>query len=108
MGLVGITQPVDPTAFPLLVVYTAMGSAALFAKLGKQKIKIWAFSELVKLIPVSSRWHKVIEFVVFIGFGCAVGMAVADPINIRQALAAGFGWTSIFTGSSSESTTKIK
>ena len=107
MGLSVATQSADPTAFSVLVFYTGLGAAVLFGKLGKQKIRVWVLSDLVKLIPVSTRWHKIIEFVIFIGFGCFVGIGVADPTNIPQALAAGFGWTSIFAGSPTESSGKI-
>ena len=79
-----------------MILFTAVGAAALWAKWGRQKLRVWLFSDLIELVPVNERWRPLIEFLVFISLGCVVGIGFVNPSTPAQALTAGFGWTGLF------------
>lgn len=84
------------------VVYTAIGAAVFWGTWGRTKLRPYILADVIKYLP-GKRWHPLIEFIVFIVIGCVVGIGFTNPINARQALTAGFGWTGVFAKRSSGS-----
>jgi hypothetical protein len=81
------------------VVYTALGAAIFWGKLGgsKQKIKAYVLSDLLEKMEIHPSIRIVAEFVIFVTFGCLIGIGIVKPINVPQAIAAGLGWTGLLS-----------
>jgi hypothetical protein len=79
------------------VAFTAIGVAIFWGKWGRTKLKAYVLSDIVNLLPVDDKWRSAIEFVVFVAFGCLVGIGVTQPTTAAQALTAGLGWTGFVT-----------
>jgi len=95
-----------------LLFLTAFGAALLWARwsyspTGTIQIKAMGLEALVRYLPFSRGWRTLIGFLVFIAIGAIVGMVMVAPVNARQALAAGFGWTALL-GHPTESKPKDK
>src|SRR5947207_14156748 len=85
-----------PTFTPWSVLFTATGAAVIWGKMGRTKLKAYYLSGVIRALPLNAKLRSLIEFVVFVILGCLVGIGVAQPVNVRQALTAGFAWTSFF------------
>ena len=80
------------------VFFTATGAIVFWAGKGeKSQLRALGLSSLVNLLPWNRGLKLFLQFIIFVGLGCIVGIAVAQPSNARQALTAGFGWTSLLT-----------
>ena len=79
------------------VVYTAIGAMIFWAKWGRTRLKVYALSNIVRLLPIPRIWRNAIEFLVFIFLGCLVGIGLVKPENVAQALTAGLGWTGLLS-----------
>lgn len=77
--------------------YTAIGAAVVWGKWGRETLKPYILSDLIGLLPLSERLRNALEFLLFILIGCLVSIGVVQPVNPTQAIAAGMGWTGIFT-----------
>lgn len=78
------------------LIYTGIGAAVFWGVWGRSRLKPFILFDLFKNLPVPEPVKEVIEFLVFIALGCLVGIGFTDPVNPRQALTAGFGWTGAF------------
>lgn len=82
-----------------LCLFTAVGTAVLYAKLNSRKTQ----QKIYALTPILERWvpdEKVryaLEPLVFIVLGTAVGLFFGQPVNPAQAIAAGLGFTAAFS-----------
>jgi hypothetical protein len=85
-----------PTFTPWSVLFTATGAAVIWGKMGRTKLKAYYLSDIVRALPLNRKLQSLIEFIVFVTLGCLVGIGVAQPVNVRQALTAGIAWTSFF------------
>src|SRR5260221_8280717 len=96
MTFANITSWINPVAFGLLnLLATAIGAAICWAKLGKVQLKAYIFfGPLVNLLPIDRKKREACEYLLFILVGCFVANFVTQPENVRQAFAAGLGWTS--------------
>lgn len=84
------------------VVFTAAGAIVFWAmKGGRSEVKAFGLTDVVALIPLDRRILHLLEFVIFVGLGCVVGIGFTGPSNSRQALTAGFGWTSLLASARS-------
>lgn len=81
------------------VFFTAVGVIVLWSKMGRKRIKTYALSRLIKVLGFSDRPAIVLEFLVFVGLGTVVAVAIVQPTNAQQAFAAGLGWTGLLTKS---------
>lgn len=79
------------------VLFTGIGAALLWAKMGRERIRTFALSELIGLLKFSDRPATFLEFLVFIALGTLLAVAIVQPTNAMQAFAAGLGWTSLLT-----------
>lgn len=81
------------------MLFTAIGTVLLWSKLGVEKgvegIEVFALSRLISGLGVSGNKKMFAEFAVFVVLGVIVGVAVVQPTNVMQALAAGMGWTGL-------------
>jgi hypothetical protein len=75
-------------------VYTALGAALFWSRTGRTKLKVYVLSSLFDSLKVpDGRARQVAEFVIFIVFGCLIGIGIAAPMTVAQAVTAGFAWT---------------
>ena len=77
------------------VAFTAIGASVYWGLAGRTKLKPFLLPDLLRYLPFK-RVHPLFEFLVFLTVGCLVGIAFTDPINARQAITAGMGWTGVF------------
>jgi hypothetical protein len=78
------------------VLFTVAGAIVFWArKGGRSELKAYGLSDMVTLLPWNRGIRTILEFVIFIVLGCVVGIGFTEPSNPRQALTAGFGWTSL-------------
>lgn len=77
------------------VFYAAMGSALFYSRWGRKKLKVYLLSDLLDVFQLSEKARVIIEFVIFVGFGCAVSIGIVHPQNAAQAFSAGLGWTGL-------------
>jgi hypothetical protein len=75
-------------------VYTAMGAALFWSRTGRTKLRVYVLSSLLDAFKIpDGRGRQVAEFVIFIVFGCLIGIGIAAPMTVAQAVTAGFAWT---------------
>lgn len=86
-----------PTFDLWAVVFTALGAIIVWARLGPEKIRVFALSRLIEGLGFRNRNQMLLEFVVFVSLGIVVGVAVVQPTTVPQALAAGMGWTGLLS-----------
>jgi hypothetical protein len=74
--------------------YTAVGAAIFWGRTGRTKLRVYYLSYLFDMarFPDGPK-RQVIEFTVFIFLGCLIGIGIAKPSTVAQALTAGFAWT---------------
>jgi len=78
------------------LLFTATGVVVFWArKGGRSELKALGLSDMVGLLPLRRSLRYLLEFIIFIVLGCVVGIGFTAPTNARQALTAGFGWTSL-------------
>lgn len=75
------------------IFFTSLGALILWSLLGRKKLRAYALSEVVSKV-CTGKTRYFVEFFIFIAIGCIIGIVIVDPINPRQALTAGFAWTS--------------
>lgn len=83
-----------------LTALTAFGAALLWARWSYSpkdvvQMKAMGFDALVRHLPLRRAWKEFVGFVIFITVGGIVGMVIVSPVDGRQAIAAGFGWTAL-------------
>jgi hypothetical protein len=77
------------------VFYTAVGAAIFWGRTGRTKLRVYYLSYVFDMINFPEGLSRqVIEFSIFIVFGCLIGIGIAKPSTVAQALTAGFAWTS--------------
>ncbi len=75
--------------------YTALGAMLFWGRTGRTKLKVYVLSWLFDALKVPDcAMRQIIEFVVFVVFGCVIGIGIANPTTVAQAITAGFAWTS--------------
>ena len=75
-------------------VYTALGSVFFWTRTGRAKLKVYALSWLFDALEIPDTGKRqVAEFIIFIVFGCLIGIGIASPTTVAQAVTAGFAWT---------------
>ena len=79
------------------VSFTAMGVALLWAKMGRDQIKVYALSNLIRELVPSDKLSLVLEFVIFVFMGVVAAVGIVQPTSIPQAITAGLGWTGLFS-----------
>lgn len=90
------------------VLYTAIGAAVFWGKQGRTQLKPFIVSDIVRLLVKNETARHIIEFSIFMVFGCLVGVGVATPTNVRQAVTAGMAWTGFLAAPRSGRQTKEK
>jgi hypothetical protein len=75
-------------------VYTALGATFFWSRTGRTKLKVYVLSSLFDAFDIpDGKWRHLAEFVIFIVFGCLIGIGIAAPMTVAQAVTAGFAWT---------------
>lgn len=86
-----------PTFEVYSVVFTALGAMIVWARLGPKRVRVFALSRLIEGMGLTNRTKFIAELVIFVAMGVVVGVAVVQPTNVPQALAAGMGWTGLLS-----------
>ena len=74
--------------------YTALGAALFWNRAGRTKLKVYVLSSLFDAFEVpDGKWRHLAEFLLFVIFGCLIGIGIASPTTVAQAVTAGFAWT---------------
>jgi hypothetical protein len=74
--------------------YTALGSMFFWSRTGRTKLKVYVLSSMFDTFGVpDGPWRQLGEFMIFIMFGCLIGIGIANPTTVAQAVTAGFAWT---------------
>jgi hypothetical protein len=82
------------------VVFAAIGSFALWLKLGeRQQLTVHGLGKFWGLLKITGRKRDVIELISFVVVGAFMSMLFTDPTNVRQAFSAGLGWTGLLATS---------
>lgn len=79
------------------VVFTAIGVLVFWSKWGRTQLSVYGLSRVYRAFGARRRTLQFLELGTFVALGCLVGVAVVEPTNATQSLAAGLGWTSVFT-----------
>ena len=87
----------EPTYELSSILFTSLGVILLWSKMGRKGIRPYALSNLIELFRLSKRATTILEFLVFLALGVVAGIAIVQPVNAPQAIAAGLGWTGLFT-----------
>ena len=86
------------------VFYTGSGAAIFWAKWGRANLRVFALADIIELFcEKGSKRAIALEFTIFIALGSLIGIGLTDPVNAKQALAAGMGWTGFFAGTKKKS-----
>lgn len=83
------------------IVFTAVGASLVWARMGPKKVRIFALTRLIEGLGIEGKIGVVAEFMIFVAMGVVIGVAVVQPTNVTQALAAGMGWTGLLSQPSS-------
>jgi hypothetical protein len=74
--------------------YTALGATFFWSRTGRNKLKVYILSSLFDACKVQDGPRRqVAEFAIFILLGCLIGIGIASPTTVAQAVTAGFAWT---------------
>lgn len=77
------------------VFFTAFGAAVFWGRAGRVKLKVYYLSYLFDMVKFEDGVKRqVVEFLIFIVFGCLIGIGIAKPSTVAQSLTGGFAWTS--------------
>ena len=79
------------------VFFTAVGVIVLWGKLGPDRMKVYALSNLIRTLVSSDRLTVSLEFAVFLFIGVVAAVGIVQPTTIAQAISAGLGWTGLFS-----------
>ncbi len=76
------------------VLYTALGCAFFWGRTGRTRLKVYVLSWVFDALKVPDKvGRQIAEFILFIVFGVLIGIGVAKPTTVIQAVTAGFAWT---------------
>ena len=79
------------------VVYSAIGAMALYAKLGREKRRIYLLSGVIDMTAWTPFRRSCVEVVLFVSVGAFVSIGITDPTTPTQAIAAGMSWTGLLS-----------
>jgi hypothetical protein len=80
-----------------MLCYAAMGAFALWLRLKYGNFWV-AFDSFVADITDDLRMRVIFHLALFVILGALLSVAFAEPTTKKQALAAGMGWTGVFSG----------
>jgi hypothetical protein len=76
------------------VLYTATGAAVFWGRNGRSKLKVYYLSHVFDIVKFpEGHLRQGVEFSVFIILGCLMGIGIAQPGTVPQAITAGMAWT---------------
>lgn len=84
-----------------LHIYTAIGAAIAWSKLGRDEIRPYIMAEAMDYFFIAepdSLKRRVTEMAIFVLIGVIAADALIDPSTESQAIAAGLGWTAMLSG----------
>jgi hypothetical protein len=80
-----------------LHVYAAVGAAFLWGKLAKHGREVYGLTDILERMGVGEKVRRALEPVLFVALGAFVAVGFVQPATIPQAIAAGIGWTGLFS-----------
>lgn len=76
------------------VAYTAIGAAVFWGRTGRTKLRVYYLSYLFDMLQFPDGViRQVLEFIIFMVLGVLIGIGIANPGTVAQAITAGFAWT---------------
>lgn len=90
------------------VFFTALGAALFWSVRGRYPLRVFALSSIIEQFGIKDPWLPRLEIVIFLIVGCLIGITFVEPENGRQALTAGFGWTSVMVHSAEKASLSKK
>jgi len=80
-----------------LVAAAATGAVVLWCKEPPERKRVYGLSEIFERVPISDNSRYFSQMAMFLVFGTFLGLAMTNPSHVRQAFAAGLGWTAGFS-----------
>ena len=77
------------------VIYTGIGAVIFWGRFGRRQLRPFILAKFTDYMK-PSLFRDIIEFVLFVGLGIVVGIAVTEPTTTMQAITAGMSWTGAF------------
>jgi hypothetical protein len=76
------------------MLYTGLGATLFWSRTSRNKLKVYVLSSMLDAFEVpEGGLRQTIEFIIFLGFGILIGIGIASPTTVAQAVTAGFAWT---------------
>jgi len=73
--------------------FTGFGSVIMWGRWGHTgRLRPFMMSRLLELAGARGRLLHMLEFFAFVGLGVFLGVGLAAPSNVQQAIAVGMGW----------------
>ena len=76
-----------------IVAATAAGTILLWCKEGDSQRRAYSLSDVIDRCPGTERSRYIAQFLIFVVLGTLVALWLTEPLHVRQAFAAGLGWT---------------
>ena len=80
-----------------LHVYAAVGALFLWGKLAKHGREVYGLTDILERMGLNVTVRRALEPVLFVALGAFVAVGFVQPATIPQAIAAGIGWTGLFS-----------
>jgi len=86
-------------AIPLwqLHIYAAVGALFLWGRLAKQGREVYGLTDILQRMGLNETARRALEPILFVALGAFVAVGFVQPATIPQAIAAGIGWTGLFS-----------
>lgn len=75
-----------------LVIATLVGALILWCKEPPESLRVYKLSAITDRIP-NEHLRYYVQLISFLVIGVFAALSLAGPMNVRQAFAAGLGWT---------------
>lgn len=81
-----------------MITYTFLGALILWCKDLPEQRRAYCLSEIWEHLEIrNSKGRYIAELCAFLIIGTVIALGVAKPTRATQALAAGIGWTALFS-----------
>ena len=77
------------------IFFTALGVFVVWASWGGGRLSVSYLNARLAGLGFQANWLMVTEFLVTMGVGVLIAIALVNPQTPQQAIAAGMGWTSL-------------
>ena len=75
--------------------FAFLGAGLLYMHWGREKLRAYAFSDLLDTFDFDENVRIRVEMIVFVLVGTVLAMGLTSPNSMPQAFSAGLGWTGL-------------